>query len=84
MFLVLNIDDLSRAVGVTGVVQVASLVPTESCIYYHFLVQTEEVAISDTFLFVDDLTFVCDFVSDLFSHILNYNISRVQTTSHKT
>jgi hypothetical protein len=71
VLLLLNIDDLGRAVRVTGVIKIARLITMEGRVDNVLLVKSEQVAITDALLFIDYLTFVGHFVADFLSNILN-------------
>ena len=75
MLLLLNGNDLSGAIGVAGVIQISGAVPVEGRVDYILLVEPEEVAVTDSLMFVHDLSFVGDLVSDTFAYILNDDVS---------
>jgi hypothetical protein len=74
----LHCDDAGRAISITGVVEVASFVSIESRINDILFVQPEEVAITNTLLFVNYFPFIGYFVPDLLTHILDHNILSIQ------
>ena len=73
MLLLLHVDYFGRTVRVTRVIQIASLVSMEGRIDDVLFVKTEKIAVTNTFLFIDNLTFVGNFVADLFTYVFYHN-----------
>jgi hypothetical protein len=80
MKFIVYFEHVSVAVRVAGVVQIASFIPVEGCIYDVVFVQSEHVAVTNTQVIVVNLSFVCKGISDLFSHILDNNVLGVEST----
>ena len=78
MLLLLHVDDLGGAVGITGVIQVTRFVPVERRIDDVLLVQTEQVTVTDAFHFIDNFALVGHLISDTLSYILDDNVPRCQ------
>ena len=57
-------------------IQIASLISMEGRIDYVLFVKTEKIAVANTFLFIDNLTFVCNFVADLLTYVFYHNVVR--------
>jgi len=73
MLLLLHVDYFGRAISVARVIQIASLVSMEGRIDNVLFVKTEKIAVTNTFLFIDNLTFVGNFVADLFTYVFYHN-----------
>lgn len=74
MLLLLHVDDLGGAIGVARVIQVTSLVAIEGRINDVIFVKSEEVAVIKTFLLVNNLSLVCNFVADFFTYVFYHNV----------
>ena len=73
MLLLLHVDYFGRAISVARVIQIASLVSMEGRIDDVLFVKTEKIAVTNTFLFIDNLTFVGNFVADLLTYVFYHN-----------
>ena len=73
MLLLLHVDYFGRAISVARVIQIASLVSMEGRIDDILFVKTEKIAVANTFLFIDNLTFVSNFVADLLTYVFYHN-----------
>jgi hypothetical protein len=73
MLLLLNCDYFCRTIGVTRVIQIASLISMEGRIDDILFVKTEKIAVTNTFLFVDNLTFIRNFVTNLLTYVFYHN-----------
>ena len=73
MFLLLHVDNLGRAVRVTRVIQIASLVSMEGRINDILFVETEKVTITYALLLINNLTFISNFVSYFFTYVFYHN-----------
>ena len=73
MLLLLHVDYFGRAISVARVIQRASLVSMEGRIDDVLFVKTEKIAVTNTFLFIDNLTFVGNFVADLLTYVFYHN-----------
>lgn len=73
MLLLLYGDYFCRTISVTRVIQIASLISMECRIDDILFVKTEKIAVTNTFLFVDNLTFIRNFVTNLLTYVFYHN-----------
>lgn len=78
VLLVINRNNLCRAVCIAGVIQVPGLSTEESCIDNMLIVDGEHVAITNTFFDVPFFSEVGDLVTNDFADVLNYDVKRFQ------